>query len=801
MSHRSPRRRLGPYCLVFFLLLLLVTVSITPSLVTRQVNQFLQHAFPSGRASFRLIQVNLFQTDVAISFQTAQNPKPALEIASCVIRYRPLALFKGEIDQIELRGVSLTLEASDSGLTCPALESLQPRTSLSHSTQKPNESQPFSLKALDSFPFRIRLIELSGHVTLITPEDEWIFPIDLRTEWPPLHRPTAHNDLRAHIQVHFGTSQIHLIADLVPKSEEISVDFNSTLHPESFPRQLSQLIPPAFSSVTLQPKGKITLHLSDLQHPKYKGVIHLNTEATVDSNPLEFSATLALEGNTESLSYDLHLNNLPSIPILPDFEITPRSLNGTFDFQSHALNAFAHIPIQDRKNESLDFLLETENTSSQSFQTLKSQVPSLLVLPVSTNATVALTNPSLTIQSALPFTSPTNLYTASISCKSFAYYEVPFSRYRATLKPKFQAQNPFQCTAQISQSNQPVNPVNFQVQWNLLNLQGTLQGGVTCSATGPSTTQLTLSLPQQRFSKANLLGETPTEDPFPDWDFEAHVEGTGQFALTPQGPSGNLSVKLTEGKITNQPNELELTGLRANFDLPKLPELTSQSQWVSFNSLQIKKFHLDSGMAIFRMQSPTLWFLDNLILNWCGGKLRSESTRLAPDSKATWFTLHADQIQVAPLLEQFGLGVFSDDASAKSGRLSGTIPIALINREIRIRDGYFHSAPGEQGIIRLKPAPKVLETAQASIQTSLALDALTDFNYNWIRIALNSEKDELLLNFSLDGAPSKPLKYSVQGGEIIRTKHTSTFKGLVLDSNFRIPLNQLLQNILNPPQK
>ena len=57
---------------------------------------------------------------------------------------------------------------------------------------------------------------------------------------------------------------------------------------------------------------------------------------------------------------------------------------------------------------------------------------------------------------------------------------------------------------------------------------------------------------------------------------------------------------------------------------------------------------------------------------------------------------------------------------------------------------------------------------------------------------LNSEGEDLLLKFEMDGRPSNKLNYSVSGGEIVRSRNASKFEGLVLDTNFRIPLNALI---------
>ena len=69
---------------------------------------------------------------------------------------------------------------------------------------------------------------------------------------------------------------------------------------------------------------------------------------------------------------------------------------------------------------------------------------------------------------------------------------------------------------------------------------------------------------------------------------------------------------------------------------------------------------------------------------------------------------------------------------------------------------------------------------------------LTQIRYKWIRIVMNSEGEDLLLKFEMDGRPSNKLNYSVRDGEIVRSRNASKFEGLVLDTTFRIPLNELL---------
>ena len=165
-------------------------------------------------------------------------------------------------------------------------------------------------------------------------------------------------------------------------------------------------------------------------------------------------------------------------------------------------------------------------------------------------------------------------------------------------------------------------------------------------------------------------------------------------------------MRFNDGTLNNPDQELSVSGIRASFEMPYLPSLASNSQYLGFKNLKAKQFSIDSGMAIFRMQSPQVWFLDKLVLDWCGGKVRGESTRIARANKNTWITLHADQLRLADLLGQFGIGSYVGEEPDEGGKLSGTIPMVVPRARSGGSRRLFHSAPGETGRIRPGPAPR-----------------------------------------------------------------------------------------------
>jgi hypothetical protein len=84
------------------------------------------------------------------------------------------------------------------------------------------------------------------------------------------------------------------------------------------------------------------------------------------------------------------------------------------------------------------------------------------------------------------------------------------------------------------------------------------------------------------------------------------------------------------------------------------------------------------------------------------------------------------------------------------------------------------------------------------VQMELARKALEDYDYSWAKLNLTTEGDDLLLNLQLDGKPAKslPFVYRTDMGGFAKVEagvQGSTFQGIRLDVNFRLPLNKIMQ--------
>lgn len=229
---------------------------------------------------------------------------------------------------------------------------------------------------------------------------------------------------------------------------------------------------------------------------------------------------------------------------------------------------------------------------------------------------------------------------------------------------------------------------------------------------------------------------------------------------------------------------------RSGFSLPNLPELESAAgQRFRFKAFQFDNLKFDSGRVNFRMETPKTWYLEGATFNWCSGKIRIGSVKIAPGNGTFQHRHVLRQSPAGTASCAIGVGADAGDNAA----LNGTIPVSIRNGRIIFRNGFLYSTPGETGILKLVPNATVNAMGQSSVEMSFALSALKDFQYQWVKLTMNTVNDDLKLKFQVDGRPSGPLPFSIDpdSGRPVKTQGTNRFQGIPLDVNVTIPLNKI----------
>ncbi len=254
-------------------------------------------------------------------------------------------------------------------------------------------------------------------------------------------------------------------------------------------------------------------------------------------------------------------------------------------------------------------------------------------------------------------------------------------------------------------------------------------------------------------------------------------------------------VKISNGNIEDKEKKLSIEGVEFDFELEDLLKLKSKpSQKLTFKKCTMQDFVIENGDFSFQSESLDSFLIEKSQFGWCSGTVAVNAFRVIPSHpEEIDIILYCDRLKVAEFLNQFKIGNASGD-----GRVSGKIPVVYNKKKLNIDDGFLYSTPGLDGNIALTDFMGPLSQMGGVLQLEIAEAALEDFNYKWLRIKLNSEKRELLLQLEMDGAPAGLLPFGfdpLQGG-LYKSNDpgtTANFIGISFQINFRLPANRVLE--------
>jgi len=241
-----------------------------------------------------------------------------------------------------------------------------------------------------------------------------------------------------------------------------------------------------------------------------------------------------------------------------------------------------------------------------------------------------------------------------------------------------------------------------------------------------------------------------------------------------------------------------MEGIDLHLSLPDAVHLRSApGQQMKFDSLRMGNILLEKGDMCFQMESAKSFLLEKAQFDWCSGRVNAQSLRIISGQEDYDLILYCDRLHLAKVLDQLGAAKAEGE-----GTVNGRIPIRFAKGELIFDDGFLYSTPGDGGTIHLKPSELVMEsipknTPQAG-QLDLAAEALKDYEYQWVKMRLSSEGEDLMMRISFDGKPLNPLPflYKEEIGGFVRMEsggQLSRFQGIRLNVNLALPLNKILR--------
>ncbi len=264
--------------------------------------------------------------------------------------------------------------------------------------------------------------------------------------------------------------------------------------------------------------------------------------------------------------------------------------------------------------------------------------------------------------------------------------------------------------------------------------------------------------------------------------------------------STGIQLLLEEGTLDWPEQKLKAEDIRIDLQLNNLPDWsTPGSQTIRIGKLRCGNFDFSNLAVRFNLVSREQADIERAGVEWCGGTIMLHSVRFNPsnfDRLSINTDLYCENLSLSGLVSQLGLCKATGD-----GVLFGKIPVKWsARRGVSFDASYLYSRPGGSSTIRLtepeKLAGGMADAALRKTQLDFALEALRDFTYDWARIYLTPEGDDLQLSLQFDGKPNQPLPfaYDEQTGQLRRDPAArAVFEGIQLNVNTHLPLNRLLQ--------
>jgi hypothetical protein len=263
----------------------------------------------------------------------------------------------------------------------------------------------------------------------------------------------------------------------------------------------------------------------------------------------------------------------------------------------------------------------------------------------------------------------------------------------------------------------------------------------------------------------------------------------GSFRGAGDEVAGSASLELADGSFDLAGQGLAVSGVEAGILLESVFDLRSApGQRLRFKELHWQGGTFRDGEVVFRAERSGLTIESGSFL-WSGGLVRVDPMRLEPGATDIRATLRCRDVDLTQLINALaGSEVVSGEA-----RVSGVVPLKLVNGSPLFLDGLLESTPGQGGQLRVAK-PELISGGQVLVE-----EAIRDFNYKWIQVRLDSSAGRLNMVVSIDGAPARklPLRYDQKKKDLVRDpsgqRHVE-LKGLQLDIRFDdIDLKDLLE--------
>jgi hypothetical protein len=270
----------------------------------------------------------------------------------------------------------------------------------------------------------------------------------------------------------------------------------------------------------------------------------------------------------------------------------------------------------------------------------------------------------------------------------------------------------------------------------------------------------------------------------------------GSLKVDAKGFKGSMRLILQNGRLEFPEEKYELDNINLALLMPSLTDLRSApAQKILFDKASVGDLTFEHGKVVWQLESPDSIFIEEGVVSWAGGRIFTNAVRISPDKKEFVVPIFCDRLRLTEILNQFGV-----NNAEGEGTVSGRIPLLVSKDAIRFEDGFLYSSPGQGGSVKVAAfdllSAGIPKNSPQFAQVDFAAEALKNFQYNWVRLLLNSEGENLVMQMHMDGKPvqSLPFSYDSQTGLLQRIEDNTQGinQPIRLDVNFRLPLNRFI---------
>jgi hypothetical protein len=262
------------------------------------------------------------------------------------------------------------------------------------------------------------------------------------------------------------------------------------------------------------------------------------------------------------------------------------------------------------------------------------------------------------------------------------------------------------------------------------------------------------------------------------------------------GLNGRIQVQLQNGIFEFPEKNYTINGIGFSMFMPSLPAIrTAPAQALHFSEATIGNLAFNNGKLVWQLESMESIFLEEGVVQWAGGRVFTNAVRISPEMKVFAVPFFCDRLSLTEILQQFGV-----HNAEGEGTVSGRIPLELGKGAIHFEDGFLYSSPGQGGSLKVAAfdllAEGIPKNTPQFAQIDFAAEALRNFQYNWVKLLLDTKGDDLMIEMQMDGKPveSLPFQYDSRTGLLQRIENAGQGikQPIRLDVNFRLPLNRFL---------